>query len=188
MAKKVTRLTESDLVRLIKRVIEEQSSNQQNCFNTNYLKEIVSKNGFKTTPMACPSFSENSPEVLRKNTQIASYKKGPQQCFEISEDNKKIQASVDLFGSEPELYFAADFPEDYKIVKQVKNVAQELGLQVKGDYDNRDTFVRVLLDEPGKKLQCGNYEQFMKRLSNMIKLFNKLGSKFTQLSQMTSRG
>jgi hypothetical protein len=158
------------------------------CFNYDYIKTIVVKNG--VTVKEDPLETEFTPAADQSNLDrnkelgLASSKK-IKKPFKIEDVKKELD--LDLFETDPYIYFYAETEEASKLAKRAGRLANSMGLRVEYN-SNNFTSAQVYVDnEPGQTVECGNYEIIMARIGRFAELMKALGPNFF-LPYITSSG
>lgn len=159
------------------------------CFNYDYIKTIVVKNG--VTVKEDPLETEFTPAADQSNLDrnkelgLASSRK-IKKPFKIEDAKKELD--LDLFETDPYINFYAETSEASGLAVNAGNLAETMGLRVEYNNTTNFTSVQVYVDnKPGQTVECGNYEIIMARVGRFAQLMKALGPKF-YLPYITSSG
>lgn len=164
-------------------ILNEQSESGV-CFNYDYIAMVAKKNGFKVQPDQLETnFAEPSnPENLNRNKELGLAKKSKMGAFTI-EDTKR-ELDLDLFETDPYVYFYAETEEAADIAGDVYRMAKSKGFRA--EKSNWSTMVYID-DKEGQTVECGNYEIIMRRIGRFAELMKILPPDF-KLPYLVSTG
>jgi hypothetical protein len=185
-------LTESELVKLIKKIINEQDANEV-CFKYDYVAMVAKKNGLKviedelTTNFKRADYNygnayRNAELGLGGSPFVLKNKMKP---FIITD--KKGDLKLDLFETDPYVSIYFETPEAETILSKLGETLKSKGFRIEMDNFN----LKIFVDDSNYRgeLLCGDYEHLFIRIRVFNSIIQLVGSDiYGKLPYLKSNG